>query len=195
MNNQQEWEATYSEDCSRHKNKYPSELVVGWVLKNYGKVNLRDRSKLECLDIGCGYGNNLSFLTKEGFNAVGIDFSPSVVEQVKEVGLNAVQANATNLPFENNYFDFIIDRSSIQHNPNEDIERIYSQINRVLKPGGHFFSVFKRSGNNGFKTSLFSEKELELLLTVFSHYSLDYYSLTLNNRQKELSAYLISAIK
>ncbi|MCJ8320017.1 MAG: class I SAM-dependent methyltransferase [Colwellia sp.] len=195
MNNQQEWEAVYSSDTSRHKNKYPSELLVSWVMRNFGSTPYENRNILKCLDIGCGYGNNLKFLTDEGFNAVGIDFSPSVVSAVNDSGLKAIHSSAINTPFNDQEFDFILDRSAIQCNSKEDIVKIYNEILRLLKPGGRFFSVFKKTGDNGFETSLHTDQEIHKLLVPFSDYSIDYYSLTMNNQESELSAFLISAIK
>jgi len=56
MSNKDEWNQTYSQKGSRHKNNYPSDLVVGWVLRNYRNTGSK------YLDLGCGYGSNLRFL-------------------------------------------------------------------------------------------------------------------------------------
>ena len=44
-----------------------------------------------------------------------------------------------NLPFEDEFFDIIIDRGSITCNTFEDTVRIFEEIYRVLKPEGYFY--------------------------------------------------------
>jgi SAM-dependent methyltransferase len=195
MDNQQEWEQVYSSDTNQHKNKYPSEQVVSWVLRHFGRVDIPHRKQLKCLDIGCGYGNNLKFLMAEGFDAIGIDFSVTVINTLLKQGLNAVAGDAKNMPFENDYFDFIIDRSAIQHNTKEDVIKIYAEVYRLLKPGGRFFSLYKKAGDNGFSTTLLSEPEINTLLSPFSEISIDHYFMTLNNQQDSSANYIISVKK
>lgn len=136
MRNLIEWDTVYSADSGRHKNRYPSDLVVGWVLRNFkGKT-------FKCLDVGCGYGNNLRFLLAEGFDAYGIDFSSAVIKQITgEFCDRVLIASAEDIPYEDETFDFIIDRSSLQHNPTKRLPVIFKECHRVLRGGGGGFSV------------------------------------------------------
>jgi ubiquinone/menaquinone biosynthesis C-methylase UbiE len=126
-------------------NKYPTEHILVFIAKNYYKVP--DREKIRILEIGCGSGCNLVFLNKERFKPYGIDHSPYAIEMSKEfLKMNNCSAEvmnecATSIPYEDNYFDVCVESNSIHCNTTEDIEIIFNEIHRVLKPGGKFFGI------------------------------------------------------
>lgn len=184
-----EWDEAYQGNAGSHKNKYPSELVVSWVLRNF-------RSGEVCLDIGCGWGNNLRFLLAEGFDAYGIDFAGSAVEGIKgEFGerVRCESIKATSWP--DNCFDFAIDRSSIQHNKLSDLPAIYKEVHRILKPGGRIFSIMLKQGDNGFLLARPTLKQLKGALSCFSKVEIDYLTRTENNNTTKSVAYLMDATK
>jgi 2-polyprenyl-3-methyl-5-hydroxy-6-metoxy-1,4-benzoquinol methylase len=67
----------------KHLTKYPYDFVVSFVFRYYPKE--KPRSKINILDVGCGIGNHLWFLAKEGFNAFGIDGSETAVKLAKKL--------------------------------------------------------------------------------------------------------------
>jgi ubiquinone/menaquinone biosynthesis C-methylase UbiE len=97
------------------------------------------------LDMGCGTGWAVRYaagIIKENGKAYGIDLSSRMIEKAKENSSNYqnvsfYQANAEKLPFENNFFDFIICTNSFHHylNPSKALDEVY----RVLKTGGKIF--------------------------------------------------------
>jgi ubiquinone/menaquinone biosynthesis C-methylase UbiE len=132
-----EWDNAYLCESSKHKNKYPSEHVITWVLNNYSP----GESSIRAIDIGCGWGNNLRFLLDQGFDATGIDQSLVAIKRLKKEFNNRVLLGSVKmLPFKDKSQDFIIDRNSIQHNIKTDIEIILKECKRVLKKGGKIFS-------------------------------------------------------
>lgn len=192
--NELEWETTYQASMSRHKNIYPSELVVGFVRQNYN--NKLGKDTIQCLDIGCGWGNNMYFLKREGFNCYGIDLSKTVIKKLKrDFGDKVCVGNAIKLPHKNNFFDFVIDRASIMHNHREDITLIFSEIHRVLKLGGKLFSVMRKIGNDDFLVTKFSEPELKKELSIFNIFEINYTSFTKNHGRDIFSAYVIEVQK
>ena len=192
--NELEWETTYQASTSRHKNIYPSELVVGFVRQNYN--NKLDKDTIQCLDIGCGWGNNLYFLKQEGFCCHGIDLSKTAIKHLKrDFGNNVHCGDAQNLPYKNNFLDFVIDRASIMHNRREDITLIFSEIHRVLKPGGKLFSIMRKIGNDDFLVTKFSEPELKKELSIFNIFEINYSSFTKNHGRDIFSVYVIEAQK
>lgn len=114
---------------NKQNNKYPYTSIVSNV-HNYCNNFVNKK----CLDIGCGCGNNLFFLNNVGFNTYGIDISPTAIKKC-ENNLNDINkkselyvGSSENLPYENNFFDLIIDRASITHNAHnfhECIDEVY----------------------------------------------------------------------
>ena len=97
------------------------------------------------LDIGCGTGwavRHASRIIKENGKAFGIDLSPKMIDIAKVNSLNNqnvffFQANAENLPFEDNFFEFIICTNSFHHyfDPSKVLDEVY----RVLKKEGEIY--------------------------------------------------------
>jgi len=113
------------------------------------------------LDIGCGTGRHLIFLSKKGFEMYGFDASPkgiSIAEQwLKEENLRAeikYHKMEETFPYPSNTFDAIISIKVIHHNRMKDILRTVGEIERVLKKGGLIFITFPKLGetwkNNGY---------------------------------------------
>ncbi len=92
------------------------------------------------LDVGCGTGILLHQLFKKdkSLELFGIDISEEMVRVANRKFVNTsvfIQKNSVmNLPFENNYFDFVTCAFSFHHHP--DSEASLREMSRVLKPGG-----------------------------------------------------------
>lgn len=134
------WEEKYSQG---HTVKYPYDSVVTFVFRNAPR-NL-DRSQVHVLEVGSGTGNNLWFVAREGFQAYGIDGSRSAIDFAldffKKEGLSAdfKVGDFTKLPYEDNFFDLVIDRGSITCCGFSAGKKAIAEVLRVLKPGGKFF--------------------------------------------------------
>lgn len=128
----------------RMLNEYPSESVVAFV--RYAFPDPADRVGKRALDLGCGAGNNLRFLAREGFEALGVDGSPTAIataqERLKRDGLSAglQTADVTTLVLPDASFDCAIDRGSLTNLGRADIERALDIVRAALKPGGLFLS-------------------------------------------------------
>lgn len=95
------------------------------------------------LDVGCGIGGSSLYLA-EKFQAqvTGITLSPvqadRATDRAKEAGLSAQAnfkvANALEMPFADNSFDFVWSLESGEHMP--DKTKFLQECYRVLKPGG-----------------------------------------------------------
>ncbi|MEO8945225.1 MAG: methyltransferase domain-containing protein [Gemmatimonadaceae bacterium] len=97
------------------------------------------------LDIGCGVGGSDRFLAATyGAQVTGIDLTPAFIEAASALSSRAGLAdkttfrvaNALELPFETSSFD----NAWTQHVAMNihDRARLYSEVFRVLKPGGQF---------------------------------------------------------
>ena len=127
----------------KHLNRYPFDSVVSFVYRNYPRD--KERSEIKILEIGCGSGNNLWFAAREGFSVTGIDGSETVINYAKERFQNEnlqgdfIVGDFTDLPFDNNEFDMVIDRGAIVCVNHDGAKKTFSEVARVLKPNGLFF--------------------------------------------------------
>jgi ubiquinone/menaquinone biosynthesis C-methylase UbiE len=92
------------------------------------------------LEIGCGAGIDSAEFARNGALVTSTDFTERSVQSTKELlteanlPVNVMQADATNLQFDDNTFDCVYSFGVLHHIPN--IEKALSEIKRVLKPGG-----------------------------------------------------------
>ena len=105
------------------------------VINNYKKV----------LDLGCGNGSAVHFLAKNKFDVYGVDISDLAIEIAKDFifqeGLKAdlQTCSCDSLPYDDNFFDFIICYGVLDHVPISVAQESIKEIKRTLKSGGLFF--------------------------------------------------------
>lgn len=88
------------------------------------------------LDIGCGKGFLLYDFTKvvKGIDIHGCDISEYAIKNSKEEIRDKLQiANATNLPYPDNYFDFVYSINTFHNLHNFELELALKEMNRVSK--------------------------------------------------------------
>jgi ubiquinone/menaquinone biosynthesis C-methylase UbiE len=100
----------------------------------------------QILDLGCGRGEETmqaAALSGETGLAVGLDLTEAMVETAAQNAASRGVKNVRfmvgdieNLPFEDGSFDRVISNCVINHA--RDKGKVYAEIFRVLKPGGHF---------------------------------------------------------
>ena len=154
-----EWEDNvYSQ--GKQLNLYPFDSVIKLAFRNYGALSFEERKNVKILEIGFGAGNNLWFLAREGFTVYGIEGSKSAVEftrnRFEEENLKGefVVGDIQNLPFGDEIFDLVIDRSALNHNSTSVIDKSLVECKRTLCRGGKMFSSMfsdKHSGKKGGK--------------------------------------------
>jgi len=88
------------------------------------------------LDLGAGPGMVTAAAAGRGAAAVGIDFSPSMVEEARarHPGLEFQQASADALPFPDASFDVVTSNFMLHHVGRP--EQVLAEAARVLRPGG-----------------------------------------------------------
>lgn len=93
------------------------------------------------VDLGCGSGTFTELLRKAGYDSVGVDISPKLVEvgRAKHPGLELIEGDIENLPFETNSFDGAWLCGVIHHFP--DPRRCAEETFRILRPGGRFVAA------------------------------------------------------
>jgi ubiquinone/menaquinone biosynthesis C-methylase UbiE len=135
------WETRYK-DNPKYRNHYPWSAVVSFVYIN--RPVKKEAKDIKILEVGCGNGNNLWFAAREGFSVAGIDGSETAIAYAKDwFGREGLAGDFrvgdfTNLPFEDSYFDIVIDRSALTLCGMPAINNAIAEIWRVLCPEGKF---------------------------------------------------------
>ena len=101
-----------------------------WLLANL------QPSKGRILDVGCGDSLLLHQLLKRGYEIYAIDLKSQPVAK-KLLKDHFLKADATNLPFEKEFFDQIVAISTIEHINND--MACMRELSRILKPDGRIF--------------------------------------------------------
>jgi SAM-dependent methyltransferase len=89
-------------------------------------------------DLGCGSGVFTELLRRRGYKSVGLDISPKLIAlgRRKYPGLELIQGDAENLPFESGSLDGVLLSGLVHHFP--DARRLAGEVKRVLRTGGRF---------------------------------------------------------
>jgi len=118
---------------------------VGWHAWVFGQLDLPPKSRV--LELGCGSGilwlKNVDRIP-EGWDITLSDLSLGMLQEARQnlrdcqrpFEFGAVDAQA--IPFEDERFDVVIANHVLYHVP--DRTRTFSEIRRVLRPGGHFYA-------------------------------------------------------
>ncbi len=130
---------------------YPTEWVIRTMLGNYPELSL-DRSNYrnaKILDLGFGDGRNFPLLNNCGLEIFGVETTEEVCSHVKEkfvergVPVNLKVGNNTEIPFTDNYFDFVLASSSMYYVDGKNtFDDNLKEVTRVLKPGGWLIANF-----------------------------------------------------
>ncbi|MFD8214457.1 methyltransferase domain-containing protein [Streptomyces sp. NPDC059697] len=93
------------------------------------------------LEVGCGAGEGLNFLSRlvPGARMTGLDLSPKAIARAEATlargeSLRYVQGDAEELPFEDSSVDVLVNIESSHTYP--DLGRFLNEAARVLRPGG-----------------------------------------------------------
>ncbi len=99
------------------------------------------------LDLGCGAGVFIPYLTQKGYKVTAIDISDKMVRKclslcdALSIDSNIIvgDCNATNFP--DNYFDLVLCVGLIEHQSEDS--PLLTEANRILKPGGTLVLTFR----------------------------------------------------
>jgi SAM-dependent methyltransferase len=120
-------EVVYNEQ-DRPLTDYPNRLAH-YLFTRYG---IQSGQKL--LDIGCGRGEFLRGFIHCGVQGFGVDRSRAAQIYCPQAELRTADLETSPLPFDDNMFDVVYSKSVIEHFYYP--EKLFSEIFRVLKPGG-----------------------------------------------------------
>jgi ubiquinone/menaquinone biosynthesis C-methylase UbiE len=90
------------------------------------------------LEVGCGNGKNM--LYRKDLKIQGIDICNSFVQKCISKGLHVDLGTMTNLPYEDNSFDFVYCIAVLHHLETRELRsKAVQEMIRVCKPGGKIF--------------------------------------------------------
>jgi ubiquinone/menaquinone biosynthesis C-methylase UbiE len=140
MDNKEIWETKYKDtgDPFHVENKYDQELIDI-------KLRMMQSGITDCheliVDIGCGTGDFLLHEHKNFRQAIGVDFSKIMIDQfskrIKQSKIKNIilyKGEARNIPTSKEKVDLVFSYATLYYVP--DIEEVFIEINRALKPGG-----------------------------------------------------------
>jgi SAM-dependent methyltransferase len=102
-------------------------------------LQLLGESTGRLLDVGCGTGAHTAAFAEQGWQVLGIDLSQDQLRLARKRGLEFVQADAAELPFDDESFDAVV--SMWTHTDVDDFSALLGEVKRVLRPDGPFVYV------------------------------------------------------
>jgi ubiquinone/menaquinone biosynthesis C-methylase UbiE len=131
----------------------------------------------DVLEVACGSGTGLGYISKKAKSVVGGDIDSKLVEIAKSnyednPKVKVLQLDALNLPFETNTFDVVLLYEAIYYLPN--VEQFLKEVKRVLRQNGQLIISTVNCQWHGFNPSPFSTKywsvqELNILLQAHNY--------------------------
>ena len=142
-------------NMNKRKNDHYLELALSGIPHNFN-------GKMLEVPVGTGVLTMPVYETMPDADITCLDYSPDMMERAKRQAerrqirnVRFMQGDVGKLPFEDNCFDLVLSLNGFHAFP--DKEAAYSEIFRVLKPGGIFCGCFYVRGENR-RTDWFIEK-------------------------------------
>jgi cyclopropane fatty-acyl-phospholipid synthase-like methyltransferase len=119
----------------------PPELLLDFLNNNINKADT-------ILELGCGAGNYVMYLSGKGYKTTGVDFSETAINMArnsseeKKLDCKFIVADVTkDLSELNTSFDFVYDWELLHHILPEQRSRYVNNVYKLVKPRGYYFSV------------------------------------------------------
>lgn len=138
----------FSEEWNKVYENKESGSFWPWtdLISLFYKIQFDLTNEFKVLELGFGKGANIPFFIKNKINYFGVEGSKNAFRQTID-NYPKLKNNLFNYDFTfeldklNYKFDLVFDRASVSHNNKHDIEKIVSQISKVLKNQGYFIGV------------------------------------------------------
>ena len=114
-----------------------AELLASWDAKFYDKFTAALRPVQpggRVLDVGCGVGQVVARLTREGYEAHGVDVAPANIAKTQSFTDLCLLYDGSRLPYPDRHFDSVGALNVLEHV--EDPEGFVREMVRVTRAGG-----------------------------------------------------------
>jgi SAM-dependent methyltransferase len=97
--------------------------------------------KAKILDVGAGFGKDVTYFCGRGFDCVGIDFCDEFIKKSKMLYSNVkiYTMNFLEIDFPENTFDALWSRGALFHISKRDFITVLQKLSAILKPDGVFY--------------------------------------------------------
>ncbi len=121
--------------------RYKHQIEISFLKKTLKKHN----AKIKILDVACGTGRMLETVAKVRplSKYYGLDTSKTMINELNKKAkkikfkTNLKIADATKIPYKDNYFDVVYTYHLLWHLPEKTQKKILKEMLRVTKSGGH----------------------------------------------------------
>lgn len=122
----------------------PNKPLHGRLAYTVSFVKDADVKNKTILDIGCGYGwFELNVISRGVKKIVATELTTldlkTIKKNIKSPRLKIQEADAIDLPFSDKTFDTVVCWEVIEHIPKDTENKMFSEINRVLRPKGKLY--------------------------------------------------------
>ena len=114
-------------------------IIQGWCEKNLQPFLKKLSKQSRVLELGCGQGQVLDFLNKQGFSRVeGVDTSEEQVMAAKRCGLQVYHADVFDF-FQtcHHTYDLVLAIDFVEHFTRQELIQLLFGIKEILNKGGH----------------------------------------------------------
>jgi ubiquinone/menaquinone biosynthesis C-methylase UbiE len=137
-----------------------TEEQLSMLMTRY-KLAIEYAQNKDVLELACGTGTGLGYISSVAKSVVGGDIDPSNIAIAQNTyqdrqSISVKELDVCNLPFPDKTFDTILFFEAIYYI--SDIQKCLSEIARVLKADGNLIIVTVNREWSGFNSSPFSEK-------------------------------------
>jgi ubiquinone/menaquinone biosynthesis C-methylase UbiE len=138
-----EW---FAGQYARSDNLYATSFLYGRKRMNvlFEKEIQKLKKDARILDIGCGTGEQVQYLSDRGFEVSGIEPAQKMRDYARSKLPEEMvrDGSVLHIPFPDNSFDFVYAYEVFRYLNHNDNMQGLKEVLRVLKPGGTFFGSF-----------------------------------------------------
>lgn len=130
-------------------------LLERWILGSFAEwafdinVPLQHAAGVRVIDVGCGFGDLLIYLTSRGCDTLGVDLDPRAAEQAKRDGVEIRIGDLVDLQLPEASFDVAVMCHSLEHVPDPAAD--LGELARIVRPGGRLHIAVPNGASAGLR--------------------------------------------